>query len=74
MLKASNNHLVTYLKYIHKKVRPFCKIKNAKIAKKCGKIFLASILESMTPNERRDQMHSFGIIFIMFCAGSTFQN
>ena len=48
MLKASNNHFVNISKIKIPKIRPFCNLKSAKIAKKSGKIFSASILEDWT--------------------------
>ena len=48
MLKASNNHFGDISKIKIPKIRAFCNLKSAKIAKKCGKIFSASILEDTT--------------------------
>ena len=48
MLKASNNHFGDRSKIIIPKIIPFCNLKSAKIAKKCGKLFSASILEGTT--------------------------
>ena len=45
MLKASNNHFGDKSKIKLPKIREFCKLKSAKIAKKWGKIFSAPILE-----------------------------
>ena len=45
MLKASNNHFGDRSKIIIPKIIPFCNLKSAKIAKKCWKIFSASVLE-----------------------------
>ena len=44
MLKASNNHFGARSKIKIPKIRSFCNLKRAKIAKKYGKIFLAPIL------------------------------
>ena len=48
MLKASNNHFGDKSKIKIPKIKPFFNSKSAKIAKKCGKIFLASIFEDTT--------------------------
>ena len=48
MLKASNNHFGDRSKIKIPKIRPFFNLKSAKIAKKCEKIFSASILEATT--------------------------
>ena len=82
MLKAFNNHFGDRSKIKIPKIIPFCNLKSAKIAKICEKIFSASIFEDtkcakitkITPNERRDQTHSFGVNFVMFWALSTFKN
>ena len=47
MLKASNSHFGDKSKIKIPKIRPFFNLKSAKIAKKCGKIFSASILEGV---------------------------
>ena len=48
MLKASNNHFGDRSKIKLPKIREFCNLKSAKIAKKLGKIFSAPILEHTT--------------------------
>ena len=48
MLKASNNNFGNISKTKIPKIIPFCNLKSAKIAKKCEKIFLASILDATT--------------------------
>ena len=48
MLKASNNHFGDRSKIKIPKTRPFYSLMSAKIAKKCGKLFSASILEGTT--------------------------
>ena len=48
MWKATNNHFSGRFKLKNAKIRAFCNLKSAKIAKKCGKIFSASILEDTT--------------------------
>ena len=48
MLKASNNHFGERSKIKIPKIRPFCNLKSAKIAKKCEKNISASILEGTT--------------------------
>ena len=48
MLKASNNHFGDISKIKIPKIRAFCNLKSAKIAKKGGKIFSASFLEHTT--------------------------
>ena len=74
MLKASNNHFDDKSKIKLLKIRYFCNLKSAKIAKKCGKIFqlqfwkvwhVQNILK-ITPNEREDQMHVLHIYYLVF--------
>ena len=48
MLKASNNNFGNISKIKIPKIIPFCNLKSAKIAKKFGKLFSASILEGTT--------------------------
>ena len=48
MFKASNNHFIDRFKIKIQKIRPFYNLKTAKIAKKFGKIFSASILKDTT--------------------------
>ena len=48
MLNASNNHFGDRSKIKKPKIISFCNLKSAKIAKKSGKLFSASILEGMT--------------------------
>ena len=48
MLKAFNNNFGDRSKIKIPKIIPFCNLKSAKIAKKCGKLFSASILEGTT--------------------------
>ena len=48
MLKASNNHFGGISEIKIPKIRAFCNLKSAKIAKKLGKIFSASFLEHTT--------------------------
>ena len=48
MLKAFNNHFGDRSKIKIPKIIPFCNLKSAKIAKKCEKLFSASILEGTT--------------------------
>ena len=48
MFKASNNNFGNISKIKIQKKIPFCNLKSAKIAKKCGKLFSASILEGTT--------------------------
>ena len=48
MFKASNNHFIHRSKIKIPKIRPFYNLKSAKITKKRGKIFSASILEDTT--------------------------
>ena len=48
MFKAFNNNFIDRFKIKMQKIRPFYNEKSAKIAKKCGKIFSASILVDMT--------------------------
>ena len=45
MIKAPNNHFDEIFKIKIPKIRAFCYLKSAKIAKKCENIFSASILE-----------------------------
>ena len=45
MLKASSNNFGNISKIKIPKIIPFCNLKSAKIAKKCGKIFPALVLE-----------------------------
>ena len=45
MFKVSNNNFIDRSKIKIPKIRPFYSLMSAKIAKKCGKIFSASILE-----------------------------
>ena len=48
MLKAPNNNFGNISKLKIRKIISFCNLKSAKIAKKSGKIFSASILEDWT--------------------------
>ena len=48
MFKAFNNHFIDRFKIKIQKNRPFYNLKSTKIAKKCGKIFSALILENTT--------------------------
>ena len=48
MFKATNNHFIDRSKIEIPKIRPFYNLKGAKIVKKDGKIFSASILEDTT--------------------------
>ena len=48
MIKASNKDFGDRSKIKIPKVRSFCNLKSAIIAKKCGRIFSASILVDMT--------------------------
>ena len=48
MFKAFNNNFGNIYKIKSPKIIPFCNLKCAKIAKKCGKLFSASILEGTT--------------------------
>ena len=48
MLKASKNHFGYISKVEIPKIKAFCNLKSAKIAKKLGKIFSASFLEHTT--------------------------
>ena len=48
MFKASNNNFGNISKIKIPKIISFCNLKSAKIAKKCGKLFSASILEGTT--------------------------
>ena len=67
MLKASNNHFDDISKIKIPKIRAFCNLKGANIAKKLGKIFSASFLEHKTyTNERGDQTHLLLIYFFVF--------
>ena len=82
MSKASNNHFGDRSKIKIPKIIPFFNLKSAKIAKKCRKKILrqfwkvrhAQNIIKVTPNERRDQTHLLGVIFIMLCTCRTFQN
>ena len=48
MFKASNNHFDDIFEIKIPKIRTFCNLKSAKITKKLGEIFSASILEHTT--------------------------
>ena len=48
MFKAYNNNFGNISKIKIPKIISFCNLKSAKIAKKCGKLFSASILEDTT--------------------------
>ena len=48
MFKANNNNFIGKSKIKIPKIRPFYNLKSAKIVKKYGKIFSASILEYTT--------------------------
>ena len=48
MFKASNNNFGNISEIKIPKIIPFFNLKSAKIAKKCGKLFSASILEVTT--------------------------
>ena len=48
MLKASNNHFGYRSKIKIPKIISFFNLKSAKISKKCGKLFSASVLEVTT--------------------------
>ena len=48
MFKAANNNSIHRSKIKIPKIRPFYNLKSAKITKKRGKIFSASILEDTT--------------------------
>ena len=82
MLKVSNNNFGAISKIKIPKIRPFCNLKSAKIAKKCGKIFLAQILEgttctkhyrNYTKSKRRSNAFTSHILFLFFKNATPFK-
>ena len=82
MLKESNNHFDNISKikvpkkspFVIQKVQKSLKKVFKKIQRQFWKVQHAQNITKITPNERRDQTHLLGVIFIMFCACRSFQN
>ena len=81
-VKSINNHFDDRSKIKLPKIRHFCNLKkNAIIARKCRKMFSASVLEGtvcaniikIIPNERGDQMHVLHIIILFFKNATPFK-